>query len=82
MRQAIEGYRKAYAHAEELAKKDCEARGLCSEGFCGMKELNIEGGTVHIGYEWQHPVFFNTDIHIESRCLSFTEAQFCGEAGE
>ena len=71
MRQAIEGYRKIYAHAEELAKKDCEARGLCIEGFCGMKELDIEGGKVYISYEWQHPVFSDTDIHTESHWLSF-----------
>lgn len=79
MRQAIEGYRKVYTHAKELAKKDCETRGLNAEGFCGLKELDIEGGHVYINYEWQHPVFSDTDIHIENYWLCFTETEFCRE---
>lgn len=82
MRQAIEGYRKIYAHAEKLAQKDCETRGLCIEGFCGLKELDIEGGNIYITYDWQHPVFSNTDFHIESWCIYFTENEFCGEPNE
>lgn len=80
MRQAIEGYRKVRVHAEELAKKDCETRGLCVEGFCGLQELDIEDGTVYFSYEWQHPYFSDTDIYAESHWLSFTETEFCGEA--
>lgn len=80
MKQAIEGYRKIYIHAEALARKDCEARGLCIEGFYGLKELDIEGGNIYIIYEWQHPVFYNTDCCIESHCLCFTETEFCKKA--
>lgn len=80
MKQAIEGYRKIYIHAEELARKDCEARELCIEGFYGLKELDIEGGNVYINYEWQHPIYYNTDFGIESYWLCFTETEFCGEA--
>ena len=80
MKQAIESYRKIFIHAEALARKDCETRGLGIEGFCGLKELDIEGGNIYINYEWQHPVFYNTDFHIESYWLCFTETEFCEKA--
>lgn len=80
MKQAIEGYHKIYAHAEKLAKEHCEIHGLCIEGFRGLKELDIEGGSVYISYEWQHPVFSDTDIHTEVCWLSFTETEFCKES--